>query len=174
MYGDIGSKDLTKANPKFSKENSCTLSQTSGTCDGVIWAPSSLCLPTFPTLLPLPLIDSILSQLHSVLASFFSKCSIYCMYLEHPGISVYFIFTASYTSLQGSLFPGSQTLPHVTWTQQLSRTMDPSILHRFFFQILCPVTSRVKFSSLGCSLLLLYCPSKTLFAFQADLGKMLL
>lgn len=81
MYGDIGSKDLTKAKPKFSKENSCTLSQASGTCDGVFWAPSTLGLPTLPTLLPLALIDSLLGQLHSVLAPFFSKCLIYCMYL---------------------------------------------------------------------------------------------
>lgn len=80
MYGDIGSKDLTKAKPKCSKNNSCTLSQASGTCDGVIWAPSSLGFPTLLTLLSLAPIDSLLGQLHSVLASFFSKCPIYCMY----------------------------------------------------------------------------------------------
>lgn len=80
MYGDIGSKDLTTAKPKFSKKkNSCTLSQASGTCDGVIWAPSSLGFPALPTLLSLAPIDSLLGQLHSVLASFFSKCPIYCM-----------------------------------------------------------------------------------------------
>lgn len=60
MYGDIGSKDLTKAKPKFNKENSCTLSQASGTCDGVIWAPSSL--GPLPFLLCCLQLSSILSQ----------------------------------------------------------------------------------------------------------------
>lgn len=41
MYAHIGSKDVTKAKPKPSKEESRALSQASETCDGVTWAPNT-------------------------------------------------------------------------------------------------------------------------------------